>query len=248
MMRISATIITKDEERNIARAVESVRCCDEILVVDSGSTDRTLAIAQASGARILHHDWPGYAAQKNYAASMARHDWILSIDADEAVSEELETEIWMLRHEGPEFQAYSMPRLTQYLGRYIRHSGWYPDRKIRLYNRRAARWMGDFVHESVHSDAPVGELQGKLFHYTCSSIAEHVRTMDRYTTLAARELVARGREASVSRMLFAPPATFLKTYLLRAGYRDGFQGLCIAYMAALYVFLKYAKTRLPGAL
>ena len=137
-MKISATIITYNEERNLPRAIESLRCADEILVVDSGSTDRTVEIAEKLGARVMDSPWPGYAKQKNLAAENAAHDWILSLDADESLSEALEGEIWRLKKQGPEFDAYTMPRMAQYLGRWIHHSGWYPDRKVRLYNRQKA--------------------------------------------------------------------------------------------------------------
>ena len=151
-MKISATIITYNEERNLPRAIESLRCADEIVVIDSGSTDRTVEIAEKLGARVVESAWPGYAKQKNFAAEQAAHDWILSLDADESLSEALEGEIWQLKKNGPQFDAYTMPRMAQYLGRWIRHSGWYPDRKVRLYDRRKARWVGDFVHESVKVD------------------------------------------------------------------------------------------------
>ncbi len=163
-MKISATIITCDEERNIARAIESLRCCDEILVVDSGSVDRTVEIAAKLGARVIESPWPGYAKQKNLAASKAAFDWIFSLDADEALSEALEAEIWQLKKNGPEYDAYTMPRMAQYLGRWILHSGWYPDRKVRLYDRRKANWVGDFVHESVQVEGSVGHLKSNLLH------------------------------------------------------------------------------------
>ncbi|MBC7925897.1 MAG: glycosyltransferase family 2 protein, partial [Bryobacteraceae bacterium] len=175
-MNITATIITYNEERNIARAMESLRCCDEIVVVDSGSTDRTAQIAEKLGARVIEYPWGGYARQKNYAAECATNDWILSIDADEALSEALEGEIWQVKKKGPVYDAYTMPRLAQYLGRWILHSGWYPDRKVRLYNRTRARWTGDFVHESVVVSGRTGHLESDLLHFTCESLSEHLRT------------------------------------------------------------------------
>src|SRR5215813_6272031 len=171
LVKISATIITYNEERNIARAVESLRCADEILVVDSGSSDRTVEIAEKLGARVIDSPWPGYAKQKNFAGERASHDWILSIDADESLSEALEAEIWRLKKNGTEYDAYTMPRLAQYLGRWIRHSGWYPDRKIRLYDRRKATWVGDYVHESVKVEGRLGHLDSNLLHFTCSSLS-----------------------------------------------------------------------------
>lgn len=242
-MKISATIITRNEERNLPRAIESLRCCDEILVVDSGSTDRTVEIAERFGARVLEANWRGYAGQKNYASDQALHDWVLSIDADEALSEDLEGEIWALKKRGPAYDAYTLPRMAQYLGKWILHSGWYPDRKIRLFDRRKARWVGDYVHESVFSEGRVGALEGNLLHYTCQSLSEHMRTMNGYTTLAAEELAARRQRVTYGDLLFKPPWTFFKTYVLQRGFRDGVEGLAIAYMAALYTFLKYAKAR-----
>src|SRR5947199_1370155 len=224
-MKITATIITLNEERNIRRAMESLRCCDEILIVDSGSIDRTVELAQNLGVRVIEAGWRGYAAQKNHAAQQATHDWILSLDADEALSESLEGEIWTLKKKGPSYDAYTMPRLAQYLGRWILHSGWYPDRKIRLYHRAKAKWVGDFVHESVKVDGRIGHLESNLLHFTCDSLSEHLKTMDRYTTLAAEQLLAAKETVSWGRLLFEPPWTFCRTYFLRLGFLDGLEGL-----------------------
>ena len=242
-MKISATIIACNEERNIARAIESLRCCDEVLVVDSGSTDGTVQVAARLGARVVRNPWPGYARQKNFAAVRAEHDWILSLDADEALSEPLEGEIWELRKMGPRFDGYSIPRLAHYCGRWIRHSGWHPDRKVRLYRRDRAQWVGDFVHESVQVQGSTGELRENILHFTCSSLAEHRRTLDRYTTLAAQELAARGKPVSSARPVWAPAWTFVRSYLFQRGFLDGTQGFQIARMAALYTQQKYAKAR-----
>lgn len=238
-MKISATIITLNEERNLARALESLHCVDEVVVVDSGSTDRTCEIARGRGACVIAHAWQGYAAQKNFAAAHAGHSWILSLDADEALSEELQAEIAQLRLHGMKRDAYSMPRLAQYLGRWILHSGWYPDRKVRLYERSHAEWVGDPVHESVRVHGTVGELQGKLLHFTCDSLSQHLQTLDRYTTLAARNARPRG----LAWLLFSPAWTFVRSYVVQRGFQDGPQGFAIAWMAALYTFLKYAKAR-----
>ncbi|HYO81394.1 MAG TPA: glycosyltransferase family 2 protein [Bryobacteraceae bacterium] len=242
-MKITATIITFNEERNIARAIESLRCCDEIVVVDSGSTDRTAEIARKLGACVHESQWPGYARQKNYAAQQAQHDWILSIDADEALSEALEGEIWQIRKNGPTFDAYTMPRMAQYLGRWIRHSGWYPDRKVRLYHRERARWVGEFVHESVEVKGRIGHLQSDLLHFTCDSLSEHLKTLDRYTTLAAQQLVSQGTRPAMRHLLFSPLWTFFRTRVLKRAYLDGAEGLSIAWMGALYNYVKYAKAR-----
>jgi glycosyltransferase involved in cell wall biosynthesis len=245
-VKISATIITYNEERNIPRAIESLRCCDEVLVVDSGSNDRTVELAEKLGARVIDSPWPGYAKQKNLAAEKATHDWILSIDADESLSEALEAEIWHVKKHGPEFDAYTMPRLARYLGKWIRHSGWYPDRKVRLYHRAHATWVGEFVHESVKVNGRVGHFEGNLLHFTCESLSEHLKVMDRYTTLAAEQLVSQKANVGLPRLLFEPPWTFFRSYVLKAGYLDGFEGLAIANMAALYNFIKYAKARNMG--
>lgn len=245
-MKISAAIITFNEEKNIARALESLRCCDEIVVVDSGSTDRTVELATKLGARVLDSTWRGYAGQKNYATACCEHDWILSLDADEALSEALEAEIWQIKKNGPEFDAYTMPRLAQYLGRWILHSGWYPDRKVRLYDRRLAKWVGDYVHESVIVEGRIGHLNTNILHFTCSSLSEHLRTLDRYTTLAAEQLVEQKTPIGWKELALDPAWTFFRTYVLQRGFLDGTEGLAIAYMAALYNFLKYAKASNMG--
>ncbi len=243
-MKITATIITLNEERNIARAIESLRCSDEILIVDSGSVDRTVELAEKLGARVIEAGWRGFAGQKNWAAEQAAHDWILSLDADEALSEALESEILNLKKTGPRYDAYTMPRLARYLGRWIFHSGWYPDRKVRLYDRRKAKWMGDFVHETVQVEGRLGHLESNLLHFTCESLSEHLKTLDRYTTLAAQEVAARRMKVPLARLIFDPAWTFLKTYFIQRGFLDGFEGLVIAYMAAFYTLLKYSKARI----
>ena len=242
-LKISATIITYNEERNIARVIESLRCCDEILVLDSGSIDRTVEIAGHPGDRVVEASWHGYAAQKNIAAELAQNDWILSLDADESLSEALEAEIWQIKKSGPRYAGYTMPRLAQYLGRWILHGGWYPDRKVRLFDRRKARWVGEFVHESVIVEGRVGHLQSNILHFTCSSLTEHVKSMDRYTTLAAQQIVSSGEKITLTHLLVDPPWTFFRTYVLRRGFLDGAEGLTIAYMAAFYNFMKYTKVR-----
>lgn len=245
-MKISATIITYNEERNIARAIESLRCCDEIVVVDSGSSDRTVELATNLGARVIESPWPGYAKQKNVAADRAAHDWILSLDADEALSEGLEAEIWQIKKNGPKFDAYVMPRLAKYLGTWIFHSGWYPDKKVRLYHRDKAQWTGEYVHESVEVGGTIGHLEGRILHYTCDSLSEHLRTLDRYTTLAAEQIVAQKKRVTLWHLAIDPAWTFIRTYIFQLGFLDGFEGLAIAYMAAFYNFLKYSKAKLMG--
>src|SRR5579859_5965101 len=242
-MKISAAIITYNEERNISRALESLRCCDEVVVVDSGSTDRTVELAMKLGARVLESNWRGYAGQKNYASDQCEHDWVLSLDADEALSEALEGEIWQIKKNGPAFDAYTMPRMAQYLGRWILHSGWYPDRKVRLFDRNKAKWVGDYVHESVIVDGSIGHLQENILHFTCESLSEHLKTMDSYTTLAAAQLVDQRKRIGWTQLLADPMWTFFRSFVLKRGFLDGTEGLAIAYMAALYNFLKFVKAK-----
>jgi glycosyltransferase involved in cell wall biosynthesis len=241
-MKISATVITLNEERNIADALESLSWADEIIVVDSQSTDRTVEIARGFTDRVFVRPWPGYSAQKNFAADQARNDWIFSLDADERVSTELRSEIETVKSR-PESTAaaFESPRLAFYLGRRIRHSGWYPDYKARLYHRGRCRWSGDYVHERLEVTGVVKRLSGDLLHYTVRHASEHHLRMDRYTTLAAQEQYARGDRGSIASLLFSPPATFIRSYLLKLGFLDGPQGLAIACFAGYYAFLKNLK-------
>ncbi|MDA0206857.1 MAG: glycosyltransferase family 2 protein [Acidobacteria bacterium] len=242
-MKISATIITLNEEESLPRALASISFCDEVVVVDSGSSDRTCEIAQQSGARVLERDWTGYADQKNFAAQAAAHDWILALDADEEVAPDLRASIETLQTAGPEYAGYRFARLARYLGRWIHHSGWYPDAKIRLYDRRRGRWFGDYVHESVKVEGSVGTLAGDLLHYTCDSLDDHRQRVDRYTDLAARELIENRRRVGLGQLLVSPPWAFLRSYVMQQGFRDGPEGLLIARMAASYTYSKYAKAR-----
>jgi glycosyltransferase involved in cell wall biosynthesis len=243
MNRLSVTIVTLNEERDLPRALASVAgLADEVVVVDSGSTDRTLEVARRHGARVLTRPWTDYSDQKNFAAAQGSHEWILSLDADEALSPELRAELARWKESPAEAAAYEMPRRAHYLGRWIRHSGWYPDLKRRLYRRDRARFVGT-LHESLEVDGRVERLQGELHHYSCSSLAEHRARVDVYTTLAAQQLFAAGRRRWLGPLLVAPPWAFLRTYFFQQGFRDGYQGWLIARMAARYVALKYLKLR-----
>lgn len=241
MPKLSVTLIARDESANIAAALESVRWADEIVVVDSGSTDDTVAIASRYTDRVIVRDWPGYAAQKNTAATLASHDWILSIDADERVTGSLATEIRSVLATEPTAAAFRLPRVTWHLGRWIRTTDWYPDYQIRLYHRQRARWAGAHVHESVQVDGPVGTLTHDLQHYAYRDIADHLETIDRYTTLAAQQMREQGRHAGLLQLAGHPPLAFLRNYVARGGFRDGVAGFVISAMNAYYVFLKFAK-------
>ncbi len=243
MPSFSATIITLNEAANIARTIRSLAMADEIVVVDSGSTDPTVEIARELGARVIQHDWEGYAAQKNFAAHEARHDWILSLDADEELNGDAQAAVTRWKTQAPQAAGYRFARRARYLGRWILHSGWYPDYKLRLYDRRAGEWLGTAVHESAVVAGKAETLPGEILHYTCDSLEEHLKRIESYTDLAAREMVERRSRASLAALLLAPPWKFFHTYFLRLGVLDGYQGFLIARMAARYVRRKYQKAR-----
>jgi glycosyltransferase involved in cell wall biosynthesis len=241
MPPISATIITRNEAAQIARAIRSLSCADEVIVVDAESTDDTRQIAAAMGARVLLRSWHGFSTQKNYGVEQARHDWILSLDADEELNADAQAAVAAWKHSESQAAGYRFARRAYYLGRWILHSGWYPDYKLRLFDRRRARWEGDFVHESVTVSGPIETLPGEILHYTCNSLQEHRERIEFYTDLAAQEMLARGDRAGVFCRLLAPPWVFFSTYFLRLGVLDGPQGFLIAWMAARYVRRKYQK-------
>lgn len=242
-MTLSVTIITLNEAANIDACLASVAWADDVLVVDSGSTDDTVARAKAAGARVVVREWPGYANQKNWAAGEAKFDWILSIDADERVSPALAKEIRDRIAAHPTAAGFRVPRVTWHLGRWIRTTDWYPDYQLRLYDRRRARWKPHRVHESVEADGPVDTLTNDLQHFAYRDISHHHATMDRYTTLAAAEMFERGRRATTLDLVLHPPAAFLRNYVLRRGCVEGSTGFIISAMNAYYVFLKFAKLR-----
>jgi glycosyltransferase involved in cell wall biosynthesis len=239
--KLSVTVITKDEAAHVGDALRSVAWADEIIVVDSESTDGTVASARKYTDRVVVRAWPGYVAQKNYAASIATHDWILSIDADERVTTDLADEIKTIIRAAPASAGYRIPRVTWHLGRWIRTTDWYPDYQLRLYDRRAAEWTGRHVHESVTVRGRVHHLRGELQHFAYRDIADHLETIDRYTTYAARQMFESGRRAGFLQMAGHPPLAFLRNYILREGIRDGAVGFIISAMNAYYVFLKFAK-------
>jgi len=241
-MKITATVITLNEEHNIADALESLAWADEIIVVDSESADRTVEIARGFTDRVFVRPWPGYSAQKNFAAEQAGNDWIFSLDADERVSKDLANEIEKLKGVAePNGAGFEMSRLTFYLGRWIRHSGWRPDHKLRLYDRRRARWRGDYVHEALEVDGKIERLSGDLLHYTVRDASEHHLRMDRYTTLAAEQSYSEGKRVSVASLMVSPALVFLRSYIVNLGFLDGVPGLAIARFAAHYAFLKNLK-------
>ena len=247
MTKLTVTVITSNEGPHIASALESVSWADEIIVVDSRSADDTVAVAGRYTPHVEVRDWAGYGAQKNYASAKAANDWILSIDADERISPALAEEIRALMRSGPTAPGYRVPRVSYYLGRWIRSTDWYPDYHLRLYDRRRARWSERRVHESVEllddgvNRRRLPRLKGEMLHYPYRDVSEHLQKIDRYTTLAAEQWDAEGRRGSALQALVYPRLAFFRNYILRKGFLDGRAGLLVSMLNSYYVFLKYAK-------
>jgi len=243
-VKITATIITFNEADHIRAACESVSWANEIVVVDSESTDATREIAAECGARVINRAWPGFTKQKQFAAEAAQHEWIFSLDADERVSDELRHSIEDLLYttEAQLADGYRIARRAFYMERWIRGGGWYPDYQLRLYNRSRGRWHGAYIHESVrmNADARIETLTGDILHYTSPDAAYHHRMIgERYAPLAARQMFERGRRTSPLRIATAAPAAFIRSYILKGGFRDGLAGYTIARFAAHHAFLKH---------
>lgn len=239
--KLTVTVITHNEAEHIEAALESVAWADEIIVIDSRSSDRTVELARRYASRLEIRDWPGYGTQKNYAAALAAHDWILSIDADERITPALGDEIRTALAAEPDVQGYYLPRVSHYLGRWVRSTDWYPDFHLRLYDRRAARWSERSVHESVQISGRTKRLRGEMLHYPYRDVSEHLIKIDRYTTLLAEQWLQEGRRATALHALVYPAFAFLRNYLLRLGVRDGRVGFVVSVLNSYYVFLKYAK-------
>lgn len=241
--RLSVAIITLNEEERLRACLEGVAWVDEIVVVDAGSSDKTAEIAREFTDRVLFHAWEGYAAQKNYALTQCGHPWLLSLDADELVSPELRAEIEaVLEHDGPA-DGYEIPRKNFFLGRFIRHGTWYPDYQLRLFRRGRGAFQPASVHESVRVDGRTTRLRAPLIHQSYRSIEEFVARANRYSTLAAEELAARGQGGRWGDLLLRPAWRFFSMYLLHRGFLDGWRGLLLAALYAHYVFLRAAKAR-----
>lgn len=243
-MKITATIITFNEASNIRAACEAVSWADEVLVVDSESTDGTREIAQGCGARVIKRAWPGFAAQKQFAVDEAQHDWIFSLDADERVSDKLRTSIEDLLYtsNAPTADGYRVARRSFYMNRWIRGGGWYPDYQLRLFNRQRGRWQGAHIHESfkMNDGARTETLKGDLLHYSVHSAAEHHRMLgERYAPLGARQMFEQGRRTTPLRIAASGPLAFTRSFILKGGFRDGLAGLAIARFAAHHAFLKH---------
>ncbi|MBL8182509.1 MAG: glycosyltransferase family 2 protein [Blastocatellia bacterium] len=239
-MGISAVIIAFNEEAKIGDCIRSVSWADEVVVVDSHSTDRTREIAEGLGARVIERDWPGFGRQKQFGADAAKNDLVLSIDADEIVSDELANEIQTLDLTSAD--AFRMPRLSHYLGKPIRHGSWYPDWQIRLFDRRKCHWSNDAVHESVIvPSGNIKDLSSDLLHFSSEGILHHAQMIyERYAPLGAERLKQQNKRVSFVHLLFSGTGAFVKGYFLKLGFLDGVRGLLIATFAGYNAFLKHA--------
>jgi glycosyltransferase involved in cell wall biosynthesis len=240
LSRLSAIIITKNEAKNIAACLESIAFCDERIVVDSGSTDDTVAIAEGCGAEVTTHAWAGFGVQKNFALSLAREDWVLSIDADERVSPALAAEI-KAAVAADAADGYEMPRLSTFLGRPMRHSGWFPDYVLRLFRRDAARFTDDLVHERVVCRGRIGRLAVPLDHHPVLRLEDAVGRADGYSTAGAKMLAASGRRVTFMSGISHGMWSFLRAYILRRGFLDGHEGFLLAVANAEGTYYRYMK-------
>jgi len=236
-------IITKDEERNIRDCLKSVKWADEVVVVDNGSTDDTLKICREYGAQVYAEEWKGYSGQKNSAIGKARNEWVLSLDADERVTPDLREEIAGALDGNPSVDGYFIARKNFFLGRWIKHCGWYPDFNLRLFRKSRGRFAERTVHEKVEVRGRTANLRNPLMHETYRSFSEFFQRMDRYSTLAAREMHQEGRRYRFYDVFFRPPFTFLQMYILRAGFLEGYSGFLLSSLYSFYTFAKYTKLK-----
>ncbi len=237
---LSAIIITLNAAAELGDCLRSLAFAQEIVVVDSGSTDGTVALAQQLGARVIDKEWLGFGLQKQFAVEQARHDWVLCVDADERVSPALQASI-LHTLAAPVHRVYRMRRCNRFLGRYLRHGEGYPDWNTRLFDRRAAHWAPLPVHEHVISDQPVGDLQGDLLHHSQESLASYIDKQNRYTTLQAEQLFARGRKIGALKIIASPLVRFLRFYVFHLGFLDGLAGFAHIAIGSFFGMIKYAK-------
>ena len=243
MIKLSALIITFNEEKNIARCLDSlVEVADEIIVVDSQSNDKTIEICEQKGAKVVQREFTNFVEQKNFAVSQASYDYVLSIDADELLSPELISSIKKTK-ENWKYDAYEMKRLNYYCGQWIKHCGWYPGWKPRIFDRRKGHWTGILVHETLQMDSgtTMGQLEGDLLHYAYHSVAEHILKTNRYTDLTTQEAISKGKKSSLIKIWLNPKIRFFRDYIVKGGFRDGYYGYIICSISALATFLKYSK-------
>ncbi|HEY2919040.1 MAG TPA: glycosyltransferase family 2 protein [Candidatus Binatia bacterium] len=240
--KISAVVVCYNEEDRIGDCLESLRWCEELVIVDSFSTDRTVEICQHYTHRVLQRAWSGYRDQKAYAHSQATKDWVLLVDADERVTPALRDEILhALAHDNGRYAGYSVPRLVHYLGRWWWRGGWFPDYDVRLFRHDRASWGGSDPHEKILVDGKVRRLHNPLHHYSYRNIEDHIQRINRFTSISSQELKKEGGRWRITDALFRPPVRFFRSYVLHRGFMEGFAGFHVAFTAAVYVFLKYAK-------
>ncbi len=237
---LSVVLITKNAETQLEKCLQSCAFADEIVVVDSGSTDRTLAIASAYKAKVIHQDWLGFGPQKQFAVAQASHDWVLCLDADEWLSDKLRNEIMQLL-ENPGAYAWRFARSNKFMGRFLKFGEGYPDYSLRLFHRQHARWSDDAVHEYVQTNGKVGTLAGDLMHESGEDIALYLSKQNRYTSLQAEALYQRGKQCGLAKLVFSPLTRFIKFYLVRQGFRDGLPGLVHISIGCFNSYIKYAK-------
>jgi len=241
-MPLSVAIITRNAASQIEGCLASVAFAEEIVVVDSGSTDGTTELAARHGARVIKKEWLGFGPQKQFAVETARHDWVLCLDADERLTDELRGSI-VAELRAPRGFVYAMPRRNRFLGRWLRHGEGYPDWSVRLFHRGHARWGDEPVHEKVHARAPVLRLRGDLLHDSAETLEKYLDKQNRYTSLQAEALRSAGRRASILHLLFSPALRFVKFYVLRLGFLDGVPGLVHVAIGCMNSFNKYAKLK-----
>lgn len=240
---LTLAVITLNEVDRLEACLRSVPFADEVLVLDSGSTDGTLELARGLGARVVSTDWPGHVAQKNRALAMASGDWILSLDADERLSERAGQVLQRALRSPGEHAGFGLRRCSRWQGRYIRHGKWYPDRKLRIVRRGLGRWGGDDPHDTLRIDGPVRWLDADILHEPYRDYREHLGTIERYTSASARSLHERGVRARCFDLCVRPPLHFIDALLLRVGFLDGWRGVALAGLGAWYVWLKWSKLR-----
>lgn len=236
----SLVIITKNEEGNIERCIRSVPFASEVIVLDSGSTDRTCEIVQSLGARVVTEPWLGYAAQKQRAADLAKSDWVLSLDADEALSDEAQRELQGLLNSNLDCDAYSWPRKNYYLGRWMKHSGMYPDRQARFFHRKRAHWLNVPVHEHIVAKK-VQKLNGDILHWSFTSVNHQIETINKYSLLRAQQFQSQGKKFCGLKMTLKTASKFIQIYFLKLGFLDGRQGLIVAFISSFATTLRWAK-------
>lgn len=239
---ISVAIIAQDEEDNISKCIESVSWAEEIVVIDGGSADKTIEICKTLGARVIEHGWPGHIQQKNFAIDQCTRSWILSLDADERASDDLVRFIKQLFDSGdPDYDGYYFPRKVFYLGKWIKHSGWYPDYKLRLFRKSKSRWTGYNPHDRVELQGRSTRVKADILHYPYRSVRDHLDRINSYTSIMARELNSEGTRSNLLKIIFNPYFRFLRSYIFKLGFLDGFHGIIISILTSYYVFLKYLK-------